>query len=143
MHTNTINRSKTFGIEFDQNRFKPSNFLKIFSTLCNLYKLRVIELIICVWILILSDVSYKIWWDSVEAFNFQTNLNFLIFFIVISNFKISMYPWSSLCEEAKIKQHTFSKKELGEIGKEGFTCFFFLHIFVTSRTTEIMIESNF
>ena len=31
---------------------------------------------------------------------------------MISNFKISMYPWSFLCEEAKIKQHTFSKKEL-------------------------------
>ena len=35
------------------------------------------------------------------------------------------------CEEAKIKQHTFSKKELCEIGEEAiwesrFTCFCFL-----------------
>ena len=29
-----------------------------------------------------------------------------------------MYPQSFLCEEAKIKQRTFSKKELCEIGEE-------------------------
>ena len=29
-----------------------------------------------------------------------------------------MYPRSFLCEEAKIKQHTPSKKELCEIGEE-------------------------
>ena len=39
-----------------------------------------------------------------------------------------MYPWSFLCEKAKIKQRTFSKKELCEIGMEAlwesqFTCF--------------------
>ena len=50
------------------------------------------------------------------------------FLMVISNFKISMYPWSFLCEEAKTKQHTSSKKELCEIGEEAiwesrFTCF--------------------
>ena len=29
-----------------------------------------------------------------------------------------MYTWSFLCDEAKIKEHTFSKKELCEIGEE-------------------------
>ena len=52
-----------------------------------------------------------------------------IFFIVISNFKISMYPWSLLCEETKIKQYTHSKKKLRKIGEETiwesrFTYFF-------------------
>ena len=61
--------------------------------------------------LILSGVSYEIWWESIEAF---------IFFIATSNLKISMYPWSFLCEEAKIKQHTFLKKELCEIGEEAY-----------------------
>ena len=28
-----------------------------------------------------------------------------------------MYPWSFLCEEAKIKQHTFYKKDLCEINE--------------------------
>ena len=49
MHTNTIHQSRTFVIEFDQNRLKHSIFLKIFSKLCNLCKLRVIKLKICVW----------------------------------------------------------------------------------------------
>ena len=44
-----------------------------------------------------------------------------------------MYPQSCLCEEAKIKQYTSSKKELCKIGKEAvwesqFTCFFRLLI---------------
>ena len=29
-----------------------------------------------------------------------------------------MYPWSFLCEEAKIKQYTSLKKELYKIGEE-------------------------
>ena len=29
-----------------------------------------------------------------------------------------MYTWSFLCEEAKIKEYTFSKKELCEIGEK-------------------------
>ena len=42
-----------------------------------------------------------------------------------------MYQQSFLCEEAKIMQNTFSKKELCEIGQEAtwgsrFTCFFVL-----------------
>ena len=54
---------------------------------------------------------------------------FLIFFIVTSNYKNSMYPRSFLCEEAKIKQRTPLKKELCEIGEEAiwesrFTSFF-------------------
>ena len=58
---------------------------------------------------------------------FRLNRIFLIFFIVISNFKISMYA------EAKTKQHTFSKKELCEIVEEAiwesrFTCFFYRDI---------------
>ena len=43
---------------------------------------------------------------------------FLFFFIVTSNYKISMYPRSFLCEEAKIKQRTPLKKEICEIGEE-------------------------
>ena len=53
LHTNIINRSKTFGIEFGRIRLERSNLLilnllKIFSKLCNLCKLRVIQLKICV-----------------------------------------------------------------------------------------------
>ena len=43
------------------------------------------------------------------------NVNFLIFFIVTTNFKISMHSWSFLCEKAKIKKYNSSKKELCEI----------------------------
>ena len=53
--------------------------------------------------------------------------------IVTSNFNISMYPRSFICEEARIKQYTFSswKKELREIGEDAiwesrFTWFFIL-----------------
>ena len=48
LHTNIIYRSRTFGIEFGQNRLERSNFLSLwifwnfFSKLCNLCKLRVI-----------------------------------------------------------------------------------------------------
>ena len=57
----------------------------------------------------------------------------ILFFIVTSNFKNSIYPRSFLCEEAKIKQHTFSKKKLCEIGEEAkwdfrFTCRFILRL---------------
>ena len=34
---------------------------------------------LCINALMPSDVSYEIWWKSVEAFNFSANLNFLIF----------------------------------------------------------------
>ena len=46
------------------------------------------------------------------------NFEFLNFFIVTSNFKNTMCPRSFLCEEAKIKQRSSSKKELCEIGEE-------------------------
>ena len=72
--------------------------------------------------------------------------DFLIFFIVTSNYKNSMFPRSFLCEEAKIKQRTPLKKELCEIREDAiwesrFTCFF--QIFVISRSIEILIETNF
>ena len=59
--------------------------------------------------------------------------DFFFFFIVTSNYKNSMYPRSFLCEEAKIKQRTSLKKELGEIGEEAiwesrFTSFFIIYI---------------
>ena len=46
-----------------------------------------------------------------------------------------MYPWNFFCEEAEIKQHTFSKKEFCEIGEEaifesGFTRFFLVFHFL-------------
>ena len=139
MHTNIIHRLRTFGIEFEQNRLKRSNFLRFwifwkFSLNCVTYAN--FELLSSKFVydaLILSDVSYEIKWESVEAFYFLTNSNFLIFFIAISNLKISMYPQSFLCEEAKIKQQTFSKEELCEIGDEAmwesrFTRFFLVYI---------------
>ena len=60
-------------------------------------------------------------------------VSWLFSFIVTSNYKDSMYPRSFLCEEAKIKQRTPSKKELCEIGEEAiwesrFTSFFLLHM---------------
>ena len=53
----------------------------------------------------------------------------VLFFIVTSTFKNSVYSRNFLCEEAKIKQHTSSKKKLCEIGElviweSRFTCFF-------------------
>ena len=55
--------------------------------------------------------------------------DFLIFFIVTSNYKNLMYPRRFLCEEAKIKQRTPLEKELCKIGEEAiwesrFTSFF-------------------
>ena len=57
---------------------------------------------------------------------------FILFFIVTSNLKNSMYPRSFLCEEAKIEQRTFLKKHLREIGEEAiwesrFTPFLLSH----------------
>ena len=55
---------------------------------------------------------------------------FLLFFIVTSNYKKSMYPRSFLCEEANVKQRAPLKNELFEIGEEAiwesrFTSFYF------------------
>ena len=120
LHTNVIHRSKTFDIEVDQNRLKRSNFLilnflKIFSKLCTLCKLRVIEVCTRVWIL-----GIWVWmhWVMFHTKFGENRSRPLIFFIVITNFLISMYPRSFLCEEAKIEQHTSSKKKLCEIGEE-------------------------
>ena len=68
--------------------------------------------------------------NRTRSLNFMTNVNFLIFFIVTSNFKNSIYSRSFLCEEAKIKQHTSSKKKLCEVDEKaiwesGFKFFFF------------------
>ena len=77
------------------------------------------------------------------------------FFIVTSNFKKMMYPQSFLCEKAKIKQRTPSKKRLCEIGGKAiwesrFTSFFFsfqfhLHITLDNKLpcTIILLHSFF
>ena len=64
-----------------------------------------------------------------RALNFR-RIWFFNLFIVTSNHKNSMYPPSFLCEETEIKQRTFLKKELCEIGEEAvwesrFTSFVF------------------
>ena len=48
-------------------------------------------LCLCMSSLILSDVAYEIRRESIEAFNFSTSFNYLIFLIVISNLKFSKY----------------------------------------------------
>ena len=61
----------------------------------------------------IKNLCYWIWLESIEAFKFFEILNFIIFFIVTSNFKILSYPRSFLCEKAKIQ-----RKKLCEIGEE-------------------------
>ena len=58
----------------------------------------------------------------------------ILFFIVTSNFKNSMYPQSFLREEAKIKQRTSLKRHLCEICEEAiwesrFTSLFYFYFF--------------
>ena len=72
------------------------------------------------------DIKFFKNWS--RPLNFRRIL-FFYFFIGTSNYKNSMYPRSFLSEEAKIKQRTFLKKELCEIGEEAiwesrFTSFF-------------------
>ena len=55
------------------------------------------------------------------------------FFIVISNFKIPMYPWSFLCKAAKIKRHTVSKKELCEISQKAIWEFRLTYFFISNE----------
>ena len=84
--------------------------------------------------------------------NFRRIFYFLFFFIVTANFKNSMYPRSFFFDEAKIKQHTSSKKQLCEIGEQAiwesrFTCFlfhvsdFFFQIFI-KWTNWFLHENN-
>ena len=47
-----------------------------------------------------------------------------------------MYPQSFLCEEAKIKQRTFLKKELCEIGEEAIWELRFTFFFYSEATSE-------
>ena len=101
LHTNILHPSRNFGIEFGQNRLKRSNFFRFWIFWEFIRNCR--AKILCVNALILSDVWYWSLWKSVETFQFQTNLNFFLFFTVTSNFKNSMYSRSFLCEEAKIK----------------------------------------
>ena len=114
LHTNISNRSRNFGFEFGQNRLKRSNFFRflIFWELSQNF---------------LTQENFDLWsWNFVrKCTNTNTNTNSTIFFcffvflnIVISNFKNSMCLRSFLCEEAKIKQRTFLKEELCEIGEE-------------------------
>ena len=63
-----------------------------------------------------------------------------------------MKVYLCICEKAKIKQYTFSKKELCEIGEEAlhkkyvfdiFSMFDFFNNFVISQSTEILIVLKF
>ena len=70
-----------------------------------------------------SLVILKVIFDTKFCKNWSRPFNsrriyFIYLFIVTSNYKISMYPRSFLCEVAKIKQRTSLKKELCEIGEE-------------------------
>ena len=67
LHTNIIHRSRTFGVKFDQNRLKRSNFLRFwiywkFSLNCvtcaNFELLSSKFVYDCTY----SDVSHEIWW---------------------------------------------------------------------------------
>ena len=135
MHKNIIHRSRTFGIEFDQNRLKRSNFLRFwifwkFSLNC--LTCASFELLSTKFVYKCTNTKSCFIGNLVridQGLYLLTNFNFLIFFVIL-NLKISMYSWKFLCEETKIKQHTFSRKELYEIGEEGvwqsqFALFFF------------------
>ena len=118
LHTNIIHWSRTFGIEFAQNRLQRSNFLRFWIFL----KSSLNCVISANFELLSSKFVYKCTYNKWcfirnlvrigRGLKILDEFEFFNFFIVISNFKISMYPWSFLCEEAKIKQHPFSKKEL-------------------------------
>ena len=136
IHTNILHPSRNFAVEFGQNRLKRSNFFRFWScweffrnclTQANfdlsswnfVGKCTKTE-----WCLIPNFIRISGDLQILDEFDY-----FFFFFIVTSNYKNSMYPWSFLCEEAKIKHCTPLKKELREIGEETiwesrFTYFF-------------------
>ena len=70
LDTNILYRWKNLGIKFGQN-LTCANF----------------ELSKWNFVLECINVSYAIWWESVETFQFYTDLNFLIFFYTDIKFK--------------------------------------------------------
>ena len=101
-HTNIIHRSRTFGIIYGQNRLERSNFLRFW--ICWKFSLNCVT---CANFELLSSkylyectntngVSYEIWWQLVEAFNFYTHLIFLFSYrdFKFKNFDVSM-KWGS------------------------------------------------
>ena len=141
LHTNILYRSKNFGNEFGQNRLKRSHFFRfwIFWEFSQNYLTQVNfdlsswnfvhKITNTDWCLILNFVKISRELKILDEFEF-----FLFLFILTSNFKNLMYPRSFLCKKAKIKQRTFSKKELCEIGEEAiwesrFTSFFIFYLF--------------
>ena len=83
--------------------------------------------------------------NRLRPLNFR-RIWFFNHFIVTLNFKNSMYPRSFLSEEAKVKRHTSSKKELCEIGEEAiwesrFTCFFQIKK-ISVKQEEIMLTPS-
>ena len=119
LHTNIIHRSRTFGIELGQNRLQRSNFLRfwffwkfaLYRVSCANFEFSSSNFVrectnteLC-FIRNLMRISQglKIL-DKFEFFNFFYRHRIL---------KIRYtYLQSFLCEEVKIKQYTFSKKEL-------------------------------
>ena len=135
LHTNILHPSRSFGIEFGQNRLKHLNFFRFWifweffqncltQANCDLSSWNFVRK--CTnteWCLIPNFRRIVGDLEVVDEFDF------FIFFIVTSNYKNSMYPRSFLSEEAKIKQRTPLKEELCEIGEEAiwesrFTSFF-------------------
>ena len=88
-----------FDTKFCENRLRPSNFRRIWifyffimiSHFKNSMYLRSSS----------KKESCEIGEEAIWEYRFTC---FLLFFNVTSNFKSSMYPWSYICKEAKIKQ---------------------------------------
>ena len=110
LHRNILHPSRNFGIEFGQNRLKRSNFFR-FWIFWELFQNCLTQANFdlsswnfvgkCTnteWCLILNFISIGGGLWILDEFDF------IIFFIVTSHYKNSMYPRSFLCEEAKIKQ---------------------------------------
>ena len=135
IHTNILHPSRNFGIECGQNRLKRSNFFRFwifwdFFQNCPIQA----NFDLSSWNFV--DKCTNTEWCLIPNFIrigrdllILDEFDFFIFFIVTTNYTNSMYPRSFLCEEAKIKQRTPSKKELCKIDKEAiwesrFTSFF-------------------
>ena len=91
--------------EFSQNYLTQANFdLSSWNFVC---KCTDIE-----WCFLLNfvKISQDLW--------ILDEFKFFYFFIVTSNLKNSMYPWSFPCEKAKIEQRSSAKKQLCKIGEK-------------------------
>ena len=112
LHTNTLYRSRNFGIEFGTNPLKRSKFFKfwIFREF-SWNRLSQANFDLSSWSFEHECTNTK--WCLIQNFirigrdlYILDEFLFFIFFIVTSNYKDSKYQRSFLCEEAKMKQRT-------------------------------------